>query len=139
MIVAVPIGLMTAIYLSEYAPANVRSVVKPMLEVLAGVPTIVYGFFALTFLTPEILQRIFSTMSIYNVLSAGLAIGILTIPLVASLSEDALRAVPRSLREASYALGATKFETSTGSSFLRRSRASSPRSSWRSAGRSGRR
>lgn len=113
MIVAVPIGLMTAIFLSEYAPANVRSVVKPVLEVLAGIPTIVYGFFALTFLTPEVLQRLFSTMSIYNVLSAGLAIGILTIPLVASLSEDALKAVPRSLREASYALGATKFETST--------------------------
>jgi phosphate transport system permease protein len=113
MIVAVPVGLMTAIYLAEYAPANVRSVVKPVLEVLAGVPTIVYGFFALTFLTPEIFQRIFSTMSIYNVLSAGIAIGILTIPLVASMSEDALKAVPRSLREASYALGATKLETST--------------------------
>jgi len=113
MIVAVPIGLMTSIYLAEYAPANVRSVVKPVLEVLAGVPTIVYGFFALTFLTPEVLQSIFSTMSIYNVLSAGIVIGILTIPLVASLSEDALKAVPRSLREASYALGATKLETST--------------------------
>ena len=113
MIVAVPIGLMTAIYLAEYAPAKVRTVVKPVLEVLAGVPTIVYGFFALTFLTPEVFQRIFSTMSIYNVLSAGIAIGILTIPLVASMSEDALKAVPRSLREASYALGATKFETST--------------------------
>ena len=113
MIVAVPIGLMTAIYLSEYAPAAVRSVVKPVLEVLAGVPTIVYGFFALTFLTPEVLQRVFSTMSIYNVLSAGLAIGILIIPLVASLSEDALKAVPGSLREASFALGSTKLETST--------------------------
>jgi phosphate transport system permease protein len=113
MIVAVPIGLMTAIYLSEYAPARVRSVAKPILEVLAGVPTIVYGFFALTFLTPEILQRAFSTLNIYNVLSAGLAIGILIVPLVASLSEDALRAVPRSLREGSYALGATKLETST--------------------------
>lgn len=112
MLVSVPIGLMTAIYLGEYAPATVRSIAKPVLEVLAGIPTIVYGFFALTFLTPEVLQRLFSTMSIYNVLSAGLAIGILTVPLVASLSEDALRAVPRSLREASYALGATKFETS---------------------------
>src|SRR5215204_6856969 len=77
MIVAVPIGLMTSIYLAEYAPANVRSVVKPVLEVLAGIPTIVYGFFALTFLTPEVLQSIFSTMSIYNVLSAGIVIGIL--------------------------------------------------------------
>lgn len=113
MLVAVPIGLMTAIYLSEYAPARVRSIVKPVLEVLAGVPTIVYGFFALTFITPEILQRIFSTLNIYNVLSAGLAIGILTVPLVASLSEDSLRAVPRSLREGAYALGATKFEAST--------------------------
>lgn len=112
MIVAVPIGLMSAIYLAEYAPSTVRSVVKPVLEVLAGVPTIVYGFFALTFLTPELLQPIFSTMSIYNVLSAGLAIGILIIPLVASMSEDALKAVPSSLREASYALGATKLETS---------------------------
>jgi phosphate transport system permease protein len=112
MLIAVPIGLMTAIYLSEYAHANVRSVAKPVLEILAGVPTIVYGFFALTFITPEILQRIFSTLSIYNVLAAGLAIGVLTIPLVASLSEDALRAVPRSLREGAYALGATKLETS---------------------------
>ncbi len=112
MVVAVPIGLMTAIYLGEYAPTSVRSIVKPVLEVLAGIPTIVYGFFALTFLTPEVLQRLFTTMSIYNVLSAGLAIGILIVPLVASLSEDALRAVPRSLREASYALGATKLETS---------------------------
>ena len=112
MLVAIPIGLMTAIYLSEYARANVRSIVKPILEVLAGVPTIVYGFFALTFLTPDVLQRFFSNLSIYNVLAAGLAIGILTIPLVASLSEDALRAVPRSLREGAFALGATKLETS---------------------------
>lgn len=112
MLVAVPIGLMTAIFLSEYAPQWLRSVAKPVLEILAGVPTIVYGFFALTFLTPEILQRLFSELSIYNVLSAGLAIGVLTIPLVASLSEDALRAVPQSLREGAYALGATKFETS---------------------------
>ena len=112
-LVAVPIGLMTAIYLSEYAPQNVRSVVKPVLELLAGVPTIVYGFFALTFITPDLLQRFNSTISIYNVLSAGLAIGVLTIPLVASLSEDALRAVPRSLREGAYAVGATKFETAT--------------------------
>lgn len=112
MLVAVPIGLMTAIYLSEYAHANVRSVAKPILEVLAGVPTIVYGFFALTFITPNVLQNIFSNLNIYNVLSAGLAIGVLTIPLVASLSEDALRSVPRSLREGAYALGATKLETS---------------------------
>lgn len=111
MCVALPIGLMTAIYLSEYAPASVRTVFKPILEILAGVPTIVYGFFALTFLTPEVLQRLFSELSIYNVLSAGIAIGVLTIPLVASLSEDALAAVPQSLREGAYALGATKLET----------------------------
>jgi len=112
MLVAIPVGLMTAIYLSEYAAGSVRTYFKPILEILAGVPTIVYGFFALTFLTPEVLQRIFSGLSIYNVLSAGLAIGILTIPLVASLSEDALTAVPSSLREGAYALGATKLETS---------------------------
>ena len=112
MLIAVPIGLMTAIYLSEYAPPGVRSVAKPVLELLAGVPTIVYGFFALTFITPEILQRLTSSIGTFNVLAAGLAIGALTIPLVASLSEDALRAVPRSLREGAYALGATKLETS---------------------------
>ena len=94
MIVAVPIGLMTAIYLSEYARPNVRSVAKPILEVLAGIPTIVYGFFALTFITPEILQRSSRRLNIYNVLSAGLAIGILTVPLVASLSEDACGRCP---------------------------------------------
>jgi phosphate transport system permease protein len=112
MLIAVPIGLMTAIYLAEYAPAKIRAIGKPILELLAGIPTVVYGFFALTFITPELLQRVFSELNIYNVLSAGLAIGILTIPLVASLSEDALTAVPRSLREAAYAVGATKFETS---------------------------
>jgi phosphate transport system permease protein len=112
MFVAIPVGLMTAIYLSEYAPGSVRTYFKPILEILAGVPTIVYGFFALTFLTPEVLQSVFSELSIYNVLSAGLAIGILTIPLVASLSEDALAAVPSSLREGAFALGATKLETS---------------------------
>ena len=112
MVVAVPVGLMTAIYLSEYAHSSVRAFFKPILEILAGIPTVVYGFFALTFLTPQILQNLFSELSIYNVLSAGLAIGVLTIPLVASLSEDALGAVPRSLREGAYALGATKLETS---------------------------
>jgi len=112
LLVAVPIGICIAIYLSEYAPLGVRSTVKPILELLAGVPTIVYGFFALTFLTPELLQRFSSTIGIFNVLGAGLAIGVLTIPLVASLSEDAMRAVPGSLREGAFALGATKFETS---------------------------
>lgn len=113
MLVALPIGLMIAIYLSEYASARVRGTLKPILEVLAGVPTVVYGYFALTFMTP-LLRAIFGvrTVEIYNVASAGLVIGILILPLVTSMAEDALRAVPRSLREAAYALGATKLETS---------------------------
>ncbi len=109
-IISIPLGLMAAIYLSEYAGENARSILKPVLEVLAGVPTIVYGFFALTFITPVLLQPIVD-VGTFNGLAAGIAIGIMTLPMVASLSEDALRAVPRSLREASYALGATKFET----------------------------
>jgi len=108
---AIPLGLMAAIYLSEYAGARARSILKPVLEVLAGVPTIVYGFFALTFITPVLLKPIIR-VGTFNGLSAGIAIGIMTLPMVASLSEDALRAVPRSLREAAYALGATRFETS---------------------------
>ncbi len=112
MIVALPLGLFTAIYLSEYASLRVRSFLKPILEVLAGVPTVVYGYFALTFMTP-VLRSIFGqgTVEIYNTASAGLVIGILILPLVTSMSEDALSAVPRSLREASYGLGATKLET----------------------------
>ncbi|MGL4648694.1 MAG: phosphate ABC transporter permease subunit PstC, partial [Caldilineaceae bacterium] len=112
MIVALPLGLASAIYLSEYASVRFRNTVKPILEILAGIPTVVYGFFALTFMTP-MLRGIFgtSTVEIYNTMSAGLVIGILIIPLVASMSEDALRAVPNTLREASYGLGATKFET----------------------------
>ena len=112
LLLAVPVGICIAIYLSEYAPPRVRSVVKPVLELLAGVPTIVYGFFTLTFITPNLLQRMDSQIGIFNVLGAGLAIGVLTIPLVASLSEDAMRSVPGSLREGAFALGATKFETS---------------------------
>lgn len=114
MLVALPIGLMIAIYLSEYASVRVRNVLKPVLEVLAGVPTVVYGYFALTFMTP-LLRNIFgqNTVEIYNTASAGLVIGILILPLVTSMAEDALRAVPRSLREAAYGLGATKFETAT--------------------------
>jgi phosphate transport system permease protein len=112
LLLAVPVGICIAIYLSEYAPLRVRTVVKPILELLAGVPTIVYGFFALTFITPDILQRFDSQIGIFNVLGAGLTIGVLIIPLVASLSEDAMRAVPGSLREGAFALGATKFETS---------------------------
>ena len=113
MLVALPMGLLSAIYLSEYATPRVRSILKPILEVLAGIPTVVYGYFALTFMTP-LLRSIFGqgTIEIYNTASAGLVIGILIIPLVASMSEDALSAVPRSLREASYGLGATKLEAS---------------------------
>lgn len=110
-LVALPIGLASAIYLSEYAPARARKILKPALEVLAGVPTVVYGFFALTFITP-ILQGIWPTTQIFNALSASIVVGIMIIPLVASLSEDAMNAVPRALREGAYALGATKLEVS---------------------------
>lgn len=111
LLVAVPMGLGAAIYLSEYAPGRVRSILKPVLEVLAGVPTVVFGFFALTFVTPG-LQSIFGQgVQFYNMLSAGLVLGILLIPLISSISEDALNAVPRALREASFGLGATRLET----------------------------
>jgi phosphate transport system permease protein len=108
--VSIPLGLLAAIYLSEYASEGARAVLKPTLEVLAGVPTIVYGFFALKFITPNLINPILD-VGVFNGLAAGIAIGILTLPLVASLSEDALRAVPGSLREAAYGLGATKLET----------------------------
>jgi phosphate transport system permease protein len=113
MLVAVPIGIAVAIYLSEYAQERVRKIVKPTLEVLAGIPTVVYGYFALTWFTPQ-LRNIFGsdTVQVYNTLSAGLVMGILILPLVATMCEDALYAVPRSLREAAYGLGATKLETS---------------------------
>jgi phosphate transport system permease protein len=112
MVVALPIGLMIAIYLSEYASPRTRNTLKPILEVLAGIPTVVFGYFALTFMTP-LLRNIFGQemIEIYNTASAGLVIGILILPLVTSMSEDALRAVPASLREAAYSLGATKLET----------------------------
>jgi phosphate transport system permease protein len=112
LLVAIPLGLATAIYLSEYAPRNVRNTIKPILEILAGIPTVVYGFFALTFMTP-LLQDVFGSNRVeyYNMLSPGLVMGILIIPLISSMSEDALSAVPRSLREASYGLGATRLET----------------------------
>lgn len=114
MLVALPLGLFTAIYLSEYAKPRTRNTIKPILEVLAGIPTVVYGYFALTFVTPVVLRGIFGdeNVSIYNMASAGIVVGILIIPLVASLSEDALHAVPNALRQASYGLGATKLETS---------------------------
>lgn len=112
MIVALPLGLSVAIYLSDYASERARGFIKPTLEVLAGIPTVVYGYFALTFMTP-ILRTVFGRdiVSIYNTASAGIVIGILILPLVSSISEDALSAVPRSLREAAYAIGATKLET----------------------------
>ena len=112
MLVALPLGLATAIYLSEYASQRARSIIKPILEVLAGVPTVVYGYFALTFMTP-LLRNIFGddVVSIFNTASAGIVVGILIVPLVSSMSEDALHAVPNSLRLASYGLGATKLET----------------------------
>ncbi|MYC97084.1 MAG: phosphate ABC transporter permease subunit PstC [Caldilineaceae bacterium SB0661_bin_32] len=112
MAVALPMGLCIAIYLSEYAPQRTRSILKPILEVLAGIPTVVYGYFALTFMTP-LLRGIFGRdiVEIYNTASAGIVIGILVIPLVSSMSEDALSAVPNTLRQASYGLGATRLET----------------------------
>lgn len=111
MAIAIPLGLSVAIYLSEYASPRVRSTLKPILEVLAGIPTIVYGYFALTFMTP-ILRELFGkdTVQIYNTASAGLVMGILILPLITSMTEDALSAVPRSLREAAYGVGATKLE-----------------------------
>ncbi len=122
---AIPLGLMTAIFLSEYAPRRLRSVLKPVLEVLAGVPTVVYGFFALTVVTPALREMMLwitalfvgeehasPVFDIYNATSAGLAVGIMCLPIVCSLSEDALQAVPRSLREGAYAAGATKFDVS---------------------------
>lgn len=114
LMVAVPLGLGAAIYLSEYASPTARGYLKPILEVLAGVPTVVYGYFALTFVTPVILQGLLGreNVEIYNMLSAGLTMGIMILPLMASMSEDALSAVPRSLREGSYGLGATRLETS---------------------------
>jgi phosphate transport system permease protein len=107
MMVAVPAGLITAIYLSEYAPAAVRRTVRPTLEILAGVPTVVYGYFALQFVTP-LLQAVVPGLAGFNALSPGIVMGIMILPLVSSLSEDALRSVPNGLREGAYALGATK-------------------------------
>jgi len=106
-LIAIPAGILSAIYLSEYASERTRNVLKPMLEILAGIPTVVYGFFAFAYITPY-LKKIFPDMQAYNALSASIVVGIMIIPIVASISEDAIRAVPRSLREAGYALGARK-------------------------------
>jgi phosphate transport system permease protein len=111
-LIAIPLGLGSAIYLSEFAPARLRGWLKPILEVLAGVPSVVYGYFALTFVTP-ILQRLIPGLELFNALSAGIVVGIMVLPLIASLSEDAMNAVPRELRDGAYALGSTKFEVST--------------------------
>ena len=112
--IALPIGTLTAIYLSEYATSRLRSILKPMLEVLAGIPTVVYGYFALVYVTPALRATLFPQMSTFNALSASLMVGIMTIPMVSSISEDAMSAVPDSLRQAGYGLGATKYEVSTG-------------------------
>ena len=113
MIISLPLGLAAALYLSEYASPKARSILKPILEILAGIPTVVYGYFALLFVTP-ILQSIFGkdNVEVYNMASAGLVMGIMILPLISSMSEDAFSAVPRPLREGAYAMGATKLETS---------------------------
>ena len=112
LLIAIPLGTIIAIYLSEFAPFKLREVAKPFLELLGGVPTIVYGYFALLFVTP-LLQRIYPELPGFNLLSAGIVMGIMIIPYVSSISEDAMRAVPMSLREGSYAMGATRFQTAT--------------------------
>ncbi|MFC4558823.1 phosphate ABC transporter permease subunit PstC [Virgibacillus kekensis] len=109
MLVSIPIGLASAIYLSEYATPRARKVIKPVLEVLAGIPTIVYGFFALTFVTP-LLQAIIKDLPIFNALSAGIVVGIMIIPMIASLSEDAMNSVPNAIREGALAMGSTRLE-----------------------------
>ena len=110
LLVAIPLGTIIAIYLSEFAPFKVREISKPFLELLGGVPTIVYGYFALVFITP-LLQKLYPGLPGFNLLSAGLVMGVMIIPYVSSLSEDAMRAVPMSLREGSYAMGATRLQT----------------------------
>lgn len=110
--IALPVGLLTAIFLSEYAPAGLRKVLKPILEILAGIPTVVYGYFALTFVTP-VLSSVFPGTDVFNAASASIVVGIMIIPTVSSLSEDALRAVPVALRQGAYGLGATKLEVAT--------------------------
>lgn len=111
-LIAVPLGLGIALHLSEYASDRARSVLKPLLEILAGVPTVVYGYFALTFITPQ-LMNLFPKTQVFNAASGAVVVGIMILPMIASLSEDALRAVPMGLRHAGYALGATRFEVST--------------------------
>ncbi len=111
-LIGIPVGLASAVYLSEYASRRTRDVVKPILEILAGIPTVVYGYFALTFVTP-LFRTVFPQTGIFNAASASVVVGIMVLPMVASLCDDALRAVPDSLRQGAYALGATSFEVST--------------------------
>jgi len=111
-VIAIPIGTLTAVYLSEYAAPRTRAILKPLLEILAGVPTVIYGFFALVYVTP-VIEFVFPGVSTFNVLSASLMVGIMTIPMVSSISEDAMSAVPDSLRQAGYGMGATKYEVTT--------------------------
>ncbi len=115
-LVSIPLGLASAVYLSEYASPRTRRIIKPTLELLAGIPTVVYGYFALIFITPYVLRPLFGLVGlevgVFNGLSAGIVVGIMIIPMVASLSEDAIRAVPQSLREAAYALGSNRFDVS---------------------------
>lgn len=113
LLIALPVGLATAIFLSEYAPPWFRQVAKPMLEILAGIPTVVYGYFALRFLTPYVLQTLIPSTEVYNAASAAIVVGVMIVPTIASLCDDAFRAVPRTLREAAYALSATRLEVST--------------------------
>jgi phosphate transport system permease protein len=115
MLVALPLGLLVAIFLSEYAHPRLRGIVKPVLEVLAGIPTVVYGYFALQFITPTLLQPFLGreTVGVFNAAGASLAMAIMLLPMVSSLSEDAMRAVPQALREGAYGLGANKFEVAT--------------------------
>ncbi len=110
---AIPIGLATAIYMSEYAAHGLRSVAKPIFEILAGIPTVVYGYFALTFITPYVLRPLLPSIEVFNALSAALVVGVMIIPTISSLCDDAFRAVPHSLREAGYAVSATRLEVST--------------------------
>jgi phosphate transport system permease protein len=112
MTIAAPVGLGSAIYLSEYATPRVRGIVKPILEILAGIPSVVLGFFALTWISPNIVQNLFPEAKGFSLMAAGIGVGVLTIPLVASISEDAMRAVPNALREASYGLGSRRLTTS---------------------------
>jgi len=111
-LLALPIGLLTAIFLSEYAPSRARSILKPLLELLAGIPTVIYGYFALTFITP-LLRTVFPSTEFYNAAAGAIVVALMIIPTVASLSEDAIRAVPTALREGAFGLGATRFEVAT--------------------------